>query len=269
MKAFSGTQTKLALALAAVAMTASMGAQAVPMSNPVLSGVPNAVYLEGPAGTLTLQPSTAANVAAALSGGGNVELGKFASSPATTLSGDFAGTPVVLSGLVLADWTANSNWLTQQYITGAATSIGAPPLTLVQLAAATAAFLTLDILPGPGVMNPYQRVSDPNVSDVNLLNGAVVVGLDGFLDATPFLGALFNPFLIAAGEPPVPPGAQASEVVKVTYQGNTSYLYGFSATPTGYQTADGSYSGRYTVPLPATLWLMGIGLAALVAGRRR
>lgn len=263
----------MTLILATMAMTTAMSALAVPITNIAVSG-PSIVYLPNPpgvacaAGKVCANPPTAPNLAAALSGAGNVELNKIGGlltplTPVTTLTGTFGpgGPAITLSSLVLSDWTANSNALASAYIMDAATAASLS-LTPGDLTNALNAFYNFNL--GP-VLRPWMLVSDPNISYVNNDGGVIHIGLDGLIDASAFLNAL---------DPAAPDqGAQVSEVVKVTYNGVTDYLYGFHATPTGYSTTDGqSYTGNYevTIPEPTTLWLFGIGLAGLVArGRRR
>lgn len=268
MNVFTGLKSKLMLA--SIAILASIEAQAVPFSVTSLTG-PSNTYLETSPGILSPQSSTVTSINTALSGAGNVELGKYgnvtSTDPAgtrTTLHGSFGTSDTVsVSSLIKSDWTDNSSALAIAYITGAANSIGAS-LGGGQLAAAVNAFLTLDLNPDPTqTAYAWQRVSDPNVSDVNLIGGHVVVGLDGFLDGSTVLNALFGPGVKA------PAGSTASEVVRVDYQGYTKYLYGFSATPTGYSTADGSYNGRFTIPEPSTLTLLGLGFVSASFWRRR
>lgn len=249
--------------LASAALLATMSAQATPISNASIAGQ-SIVYLETAPGSGIVAPNpySVANLNSALSGAGNAELGKFGIAQAT-LSGNFFGHAVTLSSLSKNDWTNNGNALATSYITGAATSIGAT-LSAAQMANALNVFLNVDLDPSAKTFYSWQYVSDPNISDVNFIDKSIVVGLDGLLDGSTFLNSLFKPFGVTA-----PAGSTASEVVKLVYENKTHYLYGFSATSTGYHTNDGtrSYTGRFevsaAVPEPATLAIFGLGFAAM------
>lgn len=262
MKAIPSLTTKLASSCAMLFVASA--AQATPIANVTVSGT-TTDWL--PATPVLLMPvvGTNAGAAAALSGAGNVELGKFGLLQGS-LTGDF-GNPsqqVTLSSLNGTDWTDNGNALATAYINRAAASIGAT-LSNPQLAAAVNVFLNVDLDPSANTFYAWQYLSDPNVSDVNLEGNNVIVGLDGLLDAEDFLDGLF----LAMGAD-APAGSQASEVVKVTYKGKTEYLYGFEAVPTGYAAPDGvSYTGRFTVPEPSTVALLGLGILGLGLSRAR
>ncbi len=225
-----------------------------------------------------LTPNPAATLDSLLAGnaaapGGNIELSKFG-GPVSTLSGTVNGIAVSFDSLTLADWQANNDSLTKSYISAAYAAAlgGSVPGSL--LSAAIAGFYAPNAaLAGK---SPWQLVSDPNISyayyQKDPAGGASLkVGLGGLYDATNFLNAL------VAGVPgaPVLTGLnQASEVVKVTYNGSTSYLYGFNATPSGVHAIDGvSYAGNYevslTVPEPSTLALLGVGVLGAALRRRR
>lgn len=120
----------------------------------------------------------------------------------------------------------------------------------------------------------FQRFSDANISYVNNNNGTVDIGLAGHYDATHMLlGAGIG--IGTLGSP-----LQASEVVKVTHNGRTSYAYTFSAADSTLSSNDGtrSHTGVYNpqftlddpVDVPEPSILLGlIGVGGLVAAKRQ
>jgi len=254
--------------VAALALMGSAGAYAVPMTLGDISG--NYIVWDG-AAQLSQVSSTLPNATTALGGnaaapGGNVELSKYG-GPLTVMSGTGGGHNITLSSLQLTDWSANGNALATSYIQDASMAAFGSNLTSAQLTTALSKFFTLDLDPGAGTLNPWQLVSDPNLSYVDITDNTLSIGLAGLLDASPFLSGISGI--------PLPAGKQASEVVKVSFDGgDAKYLYGFSATSSGVHASDGvSFTGNYevtsSIPEPGSVALVGISLLGLLATRRR
>ncbi len=255
------SNTKLIISIGTcIALLMPFGAQATLINNIAISGTGNYTIYELPVGQttgiLTKQPSTPAAVDDILKNNtrvGNVQLGK-PSEPSLEkfLTVTFAGgTQAIFSNLLKTDWTDNGDALIKSYITAAAQSVG-KTLNSTQMGDAVTKFLTV-----------WQLASDPSIAKIDLVNGRIVVGQDGLLNPADYLTNLLG---VTA-----PPNSQASEAVKVTYAGSTQYLYSFSASRTGYSTADTvSYTGRYIAqtPEPTTLLLLSVGFMGLGYMRR-
>lgn len=124
----------------------------------------------------------------------------------------------------------------------------------------------------------FQRFSDANIAYVNNNSGKVDIGLAGHFDATHLLlGALTPQQQTLVGMLGSP--LQASEVVKVTHNGKTTYAYTFSAARSTLSSNDGtrSHTGVYDpqltldpVDVPEPSILLGlIGVGGLVAAKRQ
>jgi hypothetical protein len=188
--------------------------------------------------------------------GGNIELAAsseqsgFDFSQLTSLSGTLDGKPITLSSLTESDWGGGfaEQWLGEALVANGFGSIDAN----------SKAFLSNIFLNNGG----RQRFSDPNISYVNSEAGDVKIGLAGHLNATPLLTASIDSFL---ANPSIPNDQkllatalksqlqtqtiQASELVKVSYNGKTNILYGFLATPSGLISQDPtqSHTGNYEI----------------------
>jgi hypothetical protein len=130
-------------------------------------------------------------------------------------------------------------------------------------------------------INGFQRSSDPNISYVNQndTTGDIKIGLAGHYNLKDYYGPLLGSFGNFLKD-----GFQASEVVKVTYNGKTDFRYSFSATQSGLSNnsgpgADGkSHSGNYEITIqgippaavPEPSVMLGLlGVAGVFATQRK
>ncbi|KST62813.1 NF038130 family PEP-CTERM protein [Mastigocoleus testarum] len=226
------------------------------------------VYDSDGTNTSNNDDKTLKNVQKALGGntknpGGNVELAAdsekvgFDFSKNTTLMGQIGGQDITLSSLTYDDWMskdASGMSFAQRWFDEALIANGFGSLLQIDSFNKFIAYRTgLSMFMNEGGL---QRFSDPNISYVNQdsSTGLISIGLAGHFDATDMLmsslnstpfGGLVNSFRNGSG--PI----QASEVVKVTYNGATKFLYSFEATKSGlFEKGDGvSHNGNYEVTL--------------------
>lgn len=288
------------VAVSAIVASPSFAAS---LTNPSVSGVAGTDYLvykqvgnqtvlDNSAPLSTVLQGSAANP------GGNVELfadsetskyntlTNFQNATATSLTGQILGNPIVLSSLTYSDWfkTGSGNSTTYGAANLATTwfnanlvANGYGALFQTNSGKAIAALAYNTFLGNAG----FQRFSDPNISYLNQdsPNSPIKIGLAGHYDATNLLSAALGPQVapqISLLRDPSKASSplQMSEVVKVTYGGNTSYLYSFQATESDLTAADDgiSHSGNYevtlpgqAVPEPITMLGMALGVGSLVA----
>ena len=230
--------------------------------------------------------------------GGNLELyddtdGLALTDPAwnqrSTLTADFDGHIVEFSSLTFDDWFSGdtsygADNLANQWFSDALDAHGtvirptAAGFGLLNDAAIYSAFLAGVNVPGgisvPGLppSQGFQRVSDPNIAYVFKENGKLTFGLAGhqsggniFPAGSPFNLLFQNTF--------------ASEVVKVSHNGETNFFYSFAQpTDSGQVNKDGfSHNGNFEfmfevgakTPEPGTiLGLMAVGGLAVAARRK-
>lgn len=208
-----------------------------------------------------LIPSTPANAQKVLDGDatkptGNVELAANSETPQfnfnkyTTLEGKIGGKDITLSSLTASDWFNTGSGLNYNY--------GANNLATKWfkdfLAKAGQAGSPLSGLAYSSFFNlkGFQRTSDPNISYVNQddITGLIKIGLAGHLDLKTYYA---NDPQLGQFAKLLPDKFQASEAVKYTYNGETGFLYSFSATPTGLTVTGGldtlSHNGNYEVTI--------------------
>ncbi|MEH2244505.1 NF038130 family PEP-CTERM protein [Nostoc sp.] len=249
-----------------VSALATVPAQAGTLTGATIGGTAASDYLvydvEGSSTKLVDKPS-ANDVQKVLDGDaahptGNVELrassegAGFDFAKNTTLTGQIGGKSIILSSLTETDWFSTGSilnktygaqnfantWFNQFYDAAGLTSSG-----FISRSQAYASFFGI---------NGFQRTSDPNISYVNQndITGEIKIGLAGHFNLKDY----YKPLLGTSGNL-LKDGFQASEVVKVTYNDKTDFLYSFSATATELTNSSGvgadgkSHSGNYEVSI--------------------
>jgi hypothetical protein len=265
----TGLIKQLAIATSvAVGMTAIGSASALAGSFTGSVSGPNLYY--GFDGTNTYHGGTNVNTVT-LTGdsttpGNNIELGGTTQHTSTadflnasTLSGMIGGQSITLSSMTATDWfgadlnqSFGANNFANQWFNAALNAYNFD--SVVAAAAAQGTTLTRSslfttFLNGGG----FARASDPNISYINQENNQVKIGLAGHFT----LNTDINNFLTLQGLGSftqfVPQNVQLSEVVKVTYGGETGYFSSLFATGSGlFDLADlRSHNGNYEITLAA------------------
>ncbi|QMS88726.1 PEP-CTERM sorting domain-containing protein [Nostoc edaphicum CCNP1411] len=274
-----------------VSALAIVPAQAGTLTGATIGGTASSDYLiyDVSGNSTVLVPNTQTNIQKVLDGNaanptGNVELrassegSGFDFTKNTTLTGQIGDKSITLSSLTATDWFSTGSELSTNY--------GAKNFANTWFNEfAKAAGLGANLIPTAYNMflssNGFQRSSDPNISYVNQndITGDIKIGLAGHFDLKEYYRPI-SPLLASF----LKTGFQASEVVKVTYNDKTDFLYSFSATKSGLSNslgvgADGkSHSGNYEVTIqgvpptavPEPSIILGVlGVAGVFATQRK
>nr|MDZ8022352.1 NF038130 family PEP-CTERM protein [Nostoc sp. SerVER01]MDZ8076674.1 NF038130 family PEP-CTERM protein [Nostoc sp. DedQUE01] len=290
-----------------VSALATAPAQAGTLTGATIGGTAASDYLvyDVSGNSTVLVPSNQTNVQKVLDGSavsptGNVELratseqSGFDFNKNTTLSGQIGGQSISLSSLTATDWFGAglntsygaqnfaNTWFNQFYnAAGLASNESAIKLAFGLSSSTPSSVIRQQAYNTFFGIKGFQRSSDPNISYVNQndTTGEIKIGLAGHNNLkdyyAPLLGPLGN-FIKS--------GFQASEVVKVTYNNKTDFLYSFSATASGLTNSSGigadgkSHSGNYEVSIqgvppaavPEPSVILGLlGVAGIFTTRRQ
>ncbi|RMF23619.1 MAG: PEP-CTERM sorting domain-containing protein, partial [Cyanobacteria bacterium J083] len=184
--------------------------------------------------------------------------GSFDFSKFTTLTGEIDSKSLTFSSLTAADWNSdldgNGQTLSKDWLEAAFTNHGVDVSGLLD-----------DIVQEFILQKGQQRFSDPNITYVNEESGVIKFGLAGYFNASNLLKEAFGDAEILGTKIAdlVPSSVQASELVKVEYEGKYSYFYSFSATDSG-QILNGStnsHTGNYEMSFPLSALVNPLGVA--------
>ncbi|MBD6616701.1 PEP-CTERM sorting domain-containing protein [Komarekiella sp. 'clone 1'] len=292
-----------------VSALATVPAQAGTLTGATIGGTAASDYLvyDSNATNTFVIPNSQANVQKVLDGSsgnptGNVELRAsseqvgFDFSKNTTLTGQIGGKSITLSSLTATDWFSTGSglstsygaqnfantWFNQFYnAAGLTANESAIKLALSLPSLTPSSFIRQQAFNAFFGIGGFQRSSDPNISYVNQndTTGDIQIGLAGHYNLKDYYAPLLGSFGNFLKD-----GFQASEVVKVTYNDKTDFLYSFSATASGLTNsaglgADGkSHSGNYEVTIkgvpptavPEPSVILGLlGVAGVFATQRK
>ncbi len=269
--------------------------------------VPLTTILQGSAPTLGDQAAPKGNVELfANSENGTYDdpssVGAFRTVTRTSFSGSLQSVPITVSSVNGNDWftttsstfdnsyagAANNDTLARKWFNDFLTTYTFD--TILTNAGVSAPTIAMERLALYNVVltqqHGFARLSDPNVSYVNQDDVSNIVslglaGTSGYLKNNLLAYIAIDPLLTTGQKASV--AAQlssltidASEMVKVDYNGNSQYLYGFIAGSTSLTTTDPteSYNQNFEVsfqgiPEPATLGVLSLALGALLRRRTR
>lgn len=296
-----------------VSALATVPAQAGTLTGATIGGTAASdYYVYDVQGNSTISvDKTSANVQKVLNGNaanptGNIELrasseqsgfDNNAFNKNTSLTGQIGGKSITLSSLTAADWFSTASGLSTTYgadnfatswfnkfydAAGLASNESTIKLALRLPSDTLSSSIRQQAYNAFFAINGFQRSSDPNISYVNQndTTGDIQIGLAGHLNLKTYYAPLLGPFGNFLKD-----GFQASEVVKVTYNDKTDFLYSFSATASGLTNSSGvgadggSHSGNYEVSIkgvaptkqvPEPSIILGLlGVAGVFASQRK